>query len=233
VQATELSPALTALAETQHSHGGWGWRPGSPANTECTALSILALDAWHDRGDELRGPLLAGIGWLESTQRADGSWPLSEQVPESSWMTSIASFALARVRPGSSHAIQGGLWLLGQRSRSHAPSLVERLRAAVRNEPPMVEQDEGLQGWPWSADTTAWVEPTAWALLALKQLRADMPRRRLAARVDEAHRLLADRMCRGGGWNYGNKAVLGTDLPPYPDTTALGLMALQDVPPAK
>ena len=36
------------------------------------------------------------------------------------------------------------------------------------------------------------------------------------------------RVCRGGGWNFGNKNVLGEDLPPYPDTTAITLVALQD-----
>jgi hypothetical protein len=72
------------------------------------------------------------------------------------------------------------------------------------------------------------VEPTSWALLALKRMRGALPRRRTEDRIEEAHRLLADRMCRGGGWNYGNKAILGFDLDPYPDTTALALLALQD-----
>jgi hypothetical protein len=37
-------------------------------------------------------------------------------------------------------------------------------------------------------------------------------------------------MCAGGGWNYGNSRVLGAELPPYPDITALALIALQDHP---
>ena len=35
-------------------------------------------------------------------------------------------------------------------------------------------------------------------------------------------------MCKGGGWNYGNSTVLGEDLWPYSDTTAIVLIALQD-----
>jgi hypothetical protein len=35
-------------------------------------------------------------------------------------------------------------------------------------------------------------------------------------------------MCKGGGWNYGNSVVLGKVLAPYPDTTAVALIALQD-----
>ena len=38
---------------------------------------------------------------------------------------------------------------------------------------------------------------------------------------------LLDRVCTGGGWNYGNSWVLGEDLWPYPDTTALALLALR------
>ena len=38
--------------------------------------------------------------------------------------------------------------------------------------------------------------------------------------------MLLDRRCRDGGWNYGNRRVLGADLPSYPETTALALMAL-------
>jgi hypothetical protein len=30
-----------------------------------------------------------------------------------------------------------------------------------------------------------------------------------------------------GGWNYGNRRVLGEALEPFPDTTALALLALQ------
>jgi hypothetical protein len=38
--------------------------------------------------------------------------------------------------------------------------------------------------------------------------------------------MLLERRCRDGGWNYGNRRVLGEDLPSYPETTALALMAL-------
>ena len=38
--------------------------------------------------------------------------------------------------------------------------------------------------------------------------------------------VLADRESVGGGWNYGNRVVLGEDLPPYAQTTAVALLAL-------
>ena len=63
-------------------------------------------------------------------------------------------------------------------------------------------------------------------LLALKQITDRMGE--AAARIDEAERLLFDRMCVSGGWNYGNAHVLGQALHAYVPTTALGLLALHD-----
>jgi hypothetical protein len=40
--------------------------------------------------------------------------------------------------------------------------------------------------------------------------------------------MIADRTCADGGWNYGNSRVLGEELWPYPDTTALALLALRN-----
>ena len=46
--------------------------------------------------------------------------------------------------------------------------------------------------------------------------------------IADARRLLADRECSGGGWNYGNRQVLGTNLEPYLQTTAAALIGLQE-----
>ena len=40
--------------------------------------------------------------------------------------------------------------------------------------------------------------------------------------------MIYDRMCNGGGWNYGNSKVLDYALWPYPDITAMALIAMQD-----
>jgi hypothetical protein len=44
-----------------------------------------------------------------------------------------------------------------------------------------------------------------------------------------AEQMLLDRRCPDAGWNYGNRRVLGEDLPGYPETTAVSLMGLQGV----
>ena len=52
-------------------------------------------------------------------------------------------------------------------------------------------------------------------------------------RIRQGELLLYDRMCADGGWNYGNTKVLGEHLPPYPETTALALIALQEHPDSR
>jgi hypothetical protein len=49
-------------------------------------------------------------------------------------------------------------------------------------------------------------------------------------RIEEAERLLRDRACPDGGWNFGSGTVMGQGLYPFVPTTALGLIALQDLP---
>lgn len=39
--------------------------------------------------------------------------------------------------------------------------------------------------------------------------------------------MMLDRRSPDGGWNYGNRRVLRTDLPSYPETTAVALLGLQ------
>jgi len=188
----------------------------------------MALRFWNGSDAQALAPLQDGLAWLRSRQRADGSWPHSDDVAESSWATALACCALAREDgPGPDQAVRGGRWLLQSRSRNFGLVQTILIRLLSRG-PPVVDQDNRIPGWSWAADSSPWVEPTAWSLLALKQLPGLLPEHRTRKRIDQGHALLADRMCHGGGWNAGNKTVLGVDLSPYPETTAIALLALQD-----
>lgn len=91
-------------------------------------------------------------------------------------------------------------------------------------------QDNRLQGWSWIDANFSWVEPTCWGMLALKSARAHgLTDAAIDPRLAEAERLLADRSCRPGGWNFGNAIVMKQDLRPYVPATALALLALQDL----
>jgi len=90
-------------------------------------------------------------------------------------------------------------------------------------------QDDAIQGWPWVEGTFSWVEPTCWCMLALKRLTGRPRPPQVLRRLHDGERLLADRACLDGGWNYGNSNMLGTELRPYVPTTALALLSLRDV----
>ena len=81
--------------------------------------------------------------------------------------------------------------------------------------------DASKHGWAWTESTFGWVDPTARAVLALRLLRPAAPA------IDDGIGMLRDRETVGGGWNYGNRVVLGEDLEPYAQTTAAALVALQ------
>jgi hypothetical protein len=42
--------------------------------------------------------------------------------------------------------------------------------------------------------------------------------------------MLWDRRCPDGGWNYGNRRVMGVDMSSFPETTALAILALRRSP---
>src|SRR5205085_5895836 len=78
-----------------------------------------------------------------------------------------------------------------------------------------------LVGWAYAEQTHSWVEPTAFAVLALKAVgKSDLP----AAREGVA--VLIDRQLPGGGLNYGNTYVLGQLIRPHIEPTGIGLIAL-------
>jgi hypothetical protein len=84
-------------------------------------------------------------------------------------------------------------------------------------------------GWPWIPETVSWVVPTAFALLALKQLPCDCGGFEQAPfRIERGVQMLLDRACPGGGWNAGNGVVYGAPVAPHPDDTAVALLALTD-----
>lgn len=214
----------SGLEEAQNSDGGWGAYPGTSSATEPSAWAVLALS--HPGPEGPGEPTLAGRDWLRRQQLPDGSWPHSPGVPESRWATAPAVLALSGFEEDREAVLAAGTWLLSNRARG-LPWLL-RARYLLFPDQEATEMDAGLTGWPWYPGTFSWVEPTASALLALKIAFPD--RSGLAARrIAEGEQLLFDRVCPGGGWNYGNTVVLGEELWPYPDTTALALIALQDL----
>ena len=220
--------AVQHLMRGQSADGGWGAYAGTVSRTESTALATLAL--WANAASGEAGPLDAGRAWLETRQLASGAWPLGDDLAEPSWSTSLATLALSHFAPESERIASAARWLLGQKGRG--TPWWGKIYFWFFPDRRAVELDPDLIGWPWMPDTFSWVEPTSYAVMALTRLGGAVDRGRVDGRLEEADRLLLDRACEGGGWNYGNTRVLGEELWPYPDTTALALLALAHRPEA-
>jgi hypothetical protein len=109
---------------------------------------------------------------------------------------------------------------------SAASWLLKDAGIPVENFPPFIGHDTHLIGWSWAPETHSWVEPTAYAILALRCVR-----RGDHSRVREGVRLLLDRAVADGGWNYGSPLVMGRRLRPLPAVTGIALAALCGEPP--
>lgn len=194
----ELSARLQGAA---HPKGGWGYYKGQSARLEPTAWAMLALGA--------KAPETARNALL-SWQRADGHLidPVS---PEANYAwDALALLALGDAAPAD-------------RSAALAKALVGAKGMALENSS-AIKQDQQIQAWSWIDKTFSWAEPTAWSLIALKRVPGYAED--LRARIDDGELMLFDRVCRPGGWNYGNSNVFTQDLRPYVPTTALALVAL-------
>jgi hypothetical protein len=151
-------------------------------------------------------------------QQPEGNVPVSTGLTQPSWTTSLALLAWQRGgidgEAGYASAIESAVsWLL------------DAAGIAVENDPPYLGHDSQLIGWSWGPATHSWVEPTSYAILALRSVgRAQHPR------VREGVRLLLDRAVDTGGWNYGNPSVIGRRLRPFPAVTGIALAALRGEP---
>lgn len=208
-----LQTRLAAEAQA----GGWGYYSGKSSRIEPTCWSLLALgDAWDPALGDWPTFSRPHFAFLLAKQSADGL--LIDTEPALANFTADGLAALTMTRFSSLVQREGLARLIDGLVQSKGVSI----------DAPDPVQDNTLQGWPWIRDTFSWAEPTAWCLLALKCAPADKRNGASAARITEAERLLINRSCRAGGWNYGNSSALGQELRAYVPTTAIGLLAMQD-----
>ena len=197
--------------------GGWGYYDGKASRVEPTCWALLALGSLGSVStSEWEAFARPHVTFLTGIQGSDGLLVETDPALANLTANGVAAIALAHQRA-----------LIPSAVREHLHAGLVDLKG-VRLEQIDPKQDSTLQGWPWVRDTFSWVEPTAWCLLATKVADADLRNRATAARQAEAERLLTNRMCIGGGWNYGNAVALGQDLRAYVPTTAVALMSMQD-----
>jgi hypothetical protein len=205
----DMRDLTNLLVAGRNPDGGWGYYRHKKSRLEPTCWAVLALTSTGRDG--------AVVG------EALRQWPARD------------GLLLERAGGEPNYAFHGlatlALHEAGVEHRAGHRALVEglqRVKGLAFEPSPINRQDNTIQGWSWIDDTFSWVEPTAWCLLALKRCTERSPLGIDPVRIRDAERLLVDRSCTGGGWNYGNANMLGKELEPYVPTTAVALLALRD-----
>jgi hypothetical protein len=203
------------LRTHQNTDGGWGYFPGRESRVEptCYALHALGLDSAASS---------RGIAFLLARQESTGGLAPAVNVPGATWVTQLAFPLLKRAQVAPKQLEKAADWILS--CEGAEGTVMQRVLYAMGKS--KVEQDPRLRGWPWRPDNNSWVEPTAHGLVALHWMNGHAPEAGIRYRRDVATRMLLDRRCEDGGWNYGNRKVLGEVLPSYPETTGLALLGL-------
>jgi len=195
---------LQRLSHVKAASHAWPYYPHAEPSTEATLFATLALVV-HGLPSELWEP---SWKWVVTLQNPDGSIGVGPHARrEGLWLTALLLIVAVQV---SDKAVA-----------DRATRFLEAFQSKAMPQNPQVQQNNSIIGWPWSADTFGWVEPTAWAVLALQAAGQGA-----CSRAVEGRRLLLDRMLPSGGWNYGNRVVHDQELLPFADTTALALLAL-------
>ncbi len=214
---------VALLLRRQNVDGGWGYYGGLESRVEPSSWALLALLQCQGSPNVVNARERA-LQYLVSAQIEDGSWPAAPQQTQGAWVTAVACLAVQQAN-GPAHLIRhaagylcdawpkaGGFWW----------RFVERLRRKAS----VSKQNSAYRGWTWTPGTSSWVEPTACALIALRNLPSGLLPRSFAKRRRLAEAMLKDRMCSGGGWNSGNPMVYGVPGNPNVDMTCLALLAL-------
>jgi uncharacterized protein (DUF362 family) len=202
-----------SLAKQACPDGGWGYAPGQESHLEPTCLALLAL---HPERERFASVIDKARAWLSTCARDDGSYRLPRGRAEAVWSMALVLFVQAVLGEERQRLEHTASTLLAYRGRQ-----IQKTEKDLE----INDVDGDLIGWPWAENNFSWVEPTAWACLALQRLgQGQHPR------VREGIRLLLDRTLDQGGVNYGNRHIFGISLEPIPTPTALMLLAIQHEP---
>lgn len=194
------------LINRQLTDGGFSKIPGHPADATSTALAVIALN-------RLNAPsltIVAGQNYLRRCQKQDGRVPLTQENLEVTWPTALALIAWDLDRSFEEQRSLTVQFLLNH------PGLTIKKSAVAAH-------DTSIPGWSWTERAYSWIEPTSFAVIALKLEGLNEHRA-----VRQGVKLIMDREIESGGWNYGNKQVFDTELLPMPESTGIALCALKN-----
>jgi hypothetical protein len=225
---TAIESVTTFLLEKQSQEGWWPYKQAHQPSIEATCWSAISLRK------NKKAQLAAN--YLVSIQNPDGGWSAIKDLGRSDWTSALALLTLRHLidepHPQTApsnptameiSALHAVTHLVEARTDFYSPAA----KALIFFLKGPYFLNHYTRGWPWTPKAFNWIEPTSYALLALKA--THLAKDNLVKNaLDRASEYMLNEMCLGGGWNYGNKDMLGANLPPYPVTTAQALCALQD-----
>jgi hypothetical protein len=172
--------------------------------------------------------LADGLEFLASTPNADGSWGYQRGAAgklEPTILCAAAGLPFPRAWVDAQPRAWPSLLLpaaLADREPALAAETADWILTQESVKVDLTDEFDGrIPAWSWVEGTAAWVEPTCYAILSLVRTGKG------AARVSEGRRLLRDRQCADGGWNYGNPSMFGTELDGQAAPTGWALLALE------
>jgi hypothetical protein len=206
-----LTRALDFVKANQNPDGGWGYRPGGQSLVEPTGLCLLALKEGEDKA-----AMAKGLDFLKACLKESGAVGVNPRDPEGSWMAYAALLAFHDLG-AAAEELRLRDWILSFEDASNrfTPADIKAIATAYRF-------DASIRGWPWTLNTTGWVEPTALFIIALSRAGVSATEKRIKSGVD----LILDRRIPSGGWNFGNPYSKSYELAASVMSTALALTAL-------
>ena len=210
-----MPPSLPKAVDFIRSHGnrdgGWGYEAGRSSLVEPTGWCAMALHANGDRPAALRG-----LDFLKSCVKSSGAVGVDPGDPEGSWMAYAALMAFHALGAADEERRLED-WILGFEDASGRFTEEDRKAIAA-----VYRFDASIRGWPWTANTSGWVEPTALFIIALSRAGVPATEKRIKSGVN----LILDRKIPSGGWNFGNPYSKSYELEASAMSTALALAAL-------
>lgn len=216
----------TAYLESVSQDGLWPYLPNNKESLESTCWCAVACRQNAKLSQRT-------ISRLLELQNSDGGWS-EEQGSKSDWATATALLAMSILQRNKDVTN-------GTASETIAKALERGFQCLVGLRTDMMSDFGRVcmmvvqgpdfdypRGWPWEPDTYNWIEPTAYALLAIKSAKLHNDKRYKKA-VEQAQLYMLQKTCKPAGWNFGAPRTLGTDWPPTPPPTALAVISLQDV----
>ncbi len=143
-------------------------------------------------------------------------------------MTALACLALFEPSKEPGAAVLKGLQWLSDTWPAEGKLWSRLLQSWHGRSGVVVRQNHALRGWSWIPGTASWIEPTAEALILLRNIPEQFYPKGAGRRKQLGEAMLYDRVCPGGGWNAGNPMVYGVPGEPRIGPTAWALLALMD-----